>query len=1019
MILKRAACWIASITACAFTHAQIPGPPANLQSPNVASLGLYGDIPVSLFTGTPSIEIPLYTIEGIGLKIPLSLTYHSAGIRPDQHPGWVGMGWTLQAGGAIYREVRDMMDEYDSPNVSFGARNGYYFHHSVLNTVRWNDRGYLRSIAQDDESFLDTEPDEFSFSFLDYNGKFYLDHLGNWQVQCDRPLRVVFDGTFSDMPLDMVYGTTYFDRGWTVKPFSGFTLIGEDGTNYVFGGTDTSIEYSVGFYQQISELWTASAWYLTKIVSPRGDEISFTYQRGNFVNQMYLSVRNILYKSTESEEPGVFKDIYNCPPVFEYTSIPAGYSGKLLSPVYLESISTPVCCVAFDKSISDELRYPLDVYAIKYRQWYDYGRFYPFLYFLKSDDLDFPACLENLRWYRLDNMIVQGSDGQEVKRFRFEYTNSSSQRLTLSSVHEVAGQVSKTHAFEYNEPERLPRYLSNQVDHWGFYNGRTADDIFDPVHYHEQREPNAVYSQYGVLNKISYPTGGYTRLVFESHSYRKKLKVRRWEACDSLPYNKSAGGLRIKRIVQSPTGRPADEFVEKEYYYVTDYPANKGKAGASSGVLGGETMYGFSYMAYAFNLNDTRTLTSVFSSQSVLPACHNAQGSHIGYSEVVEKRADGSFVRNLFTNFDNGHPDEPADAIIQESRTPYEPYASRSMERGKPILTEEYSATGILKRVREFLYERSSSQYVRAMSARYENICPEVSVSYDEGSSYKIYTYSYRLKEETEKVYGDRLSIPVSTTKAYVYNPYGLVRKVSQTVNGGTRTVLYKRPDEFASGAYPSMIQAGVLSPVVEEVTSFTSLTGSAREIRQVRTDFAVSYPKTGVMVYAVASVKEKVGSSLWRTKYACTHHDSHGNPLLVYRDGVYTVYLWTYAAHYLIAEIQIGSDFGAYTYDEVEEAVKSAYFVDSLEALSLSNGINREKVRSLRSALPKALIRTYSYKPLVGMTSEIAPDGTGTHYEYDGFGRLSGIYILNEDKKEYLDKYQYGYAGPFSDTGK
>jgi hypothetical protein len=84
MILKRAACWIVSITACAFLRAQIPGSPANLQSPNMASLGLYGDIPVSLFTGSPSIEIPLYTIEERDIKIPLSLSYHFAGGDPNR-----------------------------------------------------------------------------------------------------------------------------------------------------------------------------------------------------------------------------------------------------------------------------------------------------------------------------------------------------------------------------------------------------------------------------------------------------------------------------------------------------------------------------------------------------------------------------------------------------------------------------------------------------------------------------------------------------------------------------------------------------------------------------------------------------------------------------------------------------------------------------------------------------------------------------------------------------------------------
>ena len=33
--------------------------PKNIQSPNAASLGKYGDVPISYYTGAPNISIPL------------------------------------------------------------------------------------------------------------------------------------------------------------------------------------------------------------------------------------------------------------------------------------------------------------------------------------------------------------------------------------------------------------------------------------------------------------------------------------------------------------------------------------------------------------------------------------------------------------------------------------------------------------------------------------------------------------------------------------------------------------------------------------------------------------------------------------------------------------------------------------------------------------------------------------------------------------------------------------------------
>src|SRR5687767_12654498 len=68
-------------------------------SPTTASLGKYGEIPVSLYTGIPSISIPLYEIKDGPLSLPISLSYHAGGIRVEEIASSVGLGWTLNAGG--------------------------------------------------------------------------------------------------------------------------------------------------------------------------------------------------------------------------------------------------------------------------------------------------------------------------------------------------------------------------------------------------------------------------------------------------------------------------------------------------------------------------------------------------------------------------------------------------------------------------------------------------------------------------------------------------------------------------------------------------------------------------------------------------------------------------------------------------------------------------------------------------------------------------------------------------------
>ncbi|OJJ15560.1 hypothetical protein BKI52_37380 [marine bacterium AO1-C] len=75
-------------------------------SPNAASLEKFADIPVSLYTGIPNISVPVATLQSRSLSVPVSLSYHYTGLKPNETPSWVGLGWSLNAGGVITRTVR-------------------------------------------------------------------------------------------------------------------------------------------------------------------------------------------------------------------------------------------------------------------------------------------------------------------------------------------------------------------------------------------------------------------------------------------------------------------------------------------------------------------------------------------------------------------------------------------------------------------------------------------------------------------------------------------------------------------------------------------------------------------------------------------------------------------------------------------------------------------------------------------------------------------------------------------------
>src|SRR5688572_22137485 len=86
-------------------QADIQAPKIVPPSPDAASLGKYGEMPVDKSTGVPQISVPLCEIKTPRFTLPITLSYHASGIKVDEVASWVGTGWSLNAGGVITRTV--------------------------------------------------------------------------------------------------------------------------------------------------------------------------------------------------------------------------------------------------------------------------------------------------------------------------------------------------------------------------------------------------------------------------------------------------------------------------------------------------------------------------------------------------------------------------------------------------------------------------------------------------------------------------------------------------------------------------------------------------------------------------------------------------------------------------------------------------------------------------------------------------------------------------------------------------
>jgi len=102
-----------------------------LPGTQAASLGEYGDIPLSLFSGRVAISIPLAEVPDGVHKIPVTLDYSGGGIKVDQYPSSTGLGWVLNVGGCITRQVRGgFPDEYSRRNGKYGLAG--FFHDGIF-----------------------------------------------------------------------------------------------------------------------------------------------------------------------------------------------------------------------------------------------------------------------------------------------------------------------------------------------------------------------------------------------------------------------------------------------------------------------------------------------------------------------------------------------------------------------------------------------------------------------------------------------------------------------------------------------------------------------------------------------------------------------------------------------------------------------------------------------------------------------------------------------------------------------
>lgn len=896
-------------------------------SPEAAGIIKSGSSQPDLNTGTLNLSVPIYTWKDIDFNVPLVLSYSTNGFKPAKPSGITGVDWTLVVGGRITRQINGIDDlksrGRSTCNTTFPNDAVYDLSASVYYDATNLKTEYLRLGSTNYE----TDPDLFKFDFFDYNGSFVLNSLGDF---------VVFDSNGNRGTYDIEYDNT----------LESFKITTADGFQYYFGTDKRSREvlhntnpiYTTFVNGNRSELVDSKnfviCWCLDKVVAPNGRELHFAYSTNTGVK--YNIPNDSECASTTFSQGKNLLTYITSYGELEYHELPKHAS--ITSVSYLDSMY-----------VKESLTSPYNTiarfnYSFKERE-VDSG-----------DDVVYSQLVT--RQKRLDSINISTIGGDLIGGAKFNYIYQNTRQL-LGSVDIV--NVGK-YQMEYNLGGIMPGILTNALDFWGYYNGRTdlSDNDFIPTmlspdNYYESivsniKNPNPHYSKIGTLSKIIYPTGGYTVFEYEHNTADLILLRQPSVSGDSenafLPslYDYRSyigtdvcGGLRIKSI---------SDYDGNDLKFKRSYTYTKKNSDTSSGIVTNFRKY------HAIKTGDF-TLQNCF----ITFPDNTLDKSHMAYSTVTEHYPDGSSIIYQFTDYidcpDEFSPYNKQEITFDLEYTPSEAIYmnnvmrepdSRHYRRGKVKSVEKYDAEGNLLYKKEYEYEDSDDSYASylTMSGVYM-------------WSARRFTCDRLLTKETETLYNDG---QITTVKSYDYNQLGQLRSETYSdaaVDNGKK-LYFRYWHESPSSSGTTELKGAISDRVTTRIIDGAEY---------IVNNEMMTYDPTTNNINPLSITKYCIDNPI-----LCPEDITLNNLFATGRDSEQRTYTYLYnTKHRLIKEITPGEGYVSYQWNPQNKYV-------------ISKTVNHP-------------LQTYHYewKDMVGLTKLIQPTLQKETYEYDDKNRLKTIY--------------------------
>lgn len=469
------------------------------------------------------------------------------------------------------------------------------------------------------------------------------------------------------------------------------------------------------------------------------------------------------------------------------------------------------------------------------------------------------------------------------------------------------------------------------------------------------------------------------------------------------------GGLRIKNIFIKEKGVLV---LQKHYNYervvTPEESVLTNKNYVSSGVLVSKpsNIKNFKRSTLWF-LGDSydydyRNELKINSSSNIEMITNN--GAFIIYGKVSEIVSDKAKVESYFDTTNNAFADNNYDNYTDE---PYNEGARGYLLQKKYFRFDDNTNTFLIIKQEDFETDIINTNIanfgiLRAPNDFYVLCCGNPYLCYTKSEVLQPYGQTSiinRTRKTTETNYYNTDNIIVTSIE-HLYENNFLLPSTTKTTNSKGETLetkYYYAPDpELTNEPY----RTDLIAKNMIGIPLLTQTFKNGIKLSEQKTQYSKDASTNNLLLpkYIKAKKGTDADQPNLETKITYNSYDNKGN-LTQYtlESGIPVSYIWGYNQTQPIAKIENAS------YSQVSS------YVNNLQ--TLSNGTNEAllltALDALRSNLPNAMVTTYTYIPLVGVSTITDPKADRQTFTYDTFGRLQ---YVKDKNGNILSENQYHY---------